>query len=275
MGPASGANVVAVATTRVALGSISKTFKIGGEVVAEDSVDTYADIAGKISSVRVEVGDAVRKGQIIATVDPSKPGSEYAESPVTAPISGTVTAVSVGIGNTVSSTTAIATIGRLDDLRVELHIPERFIGQIDLGTRASLSFSAWPDRDFTARVVEVSPVVDASSRTMKTTLSLDGEHSGVKAGMYATAVLIIERRERVLTVPSDCVVARDGKNVVYIVDQNRAVERPVELGLSAGGATEITQGLVLDQEVVESGQSLLSDGVEVKIVNSVQEGGAR
>ncbi len=266
-------NLVPVTTTPVALGSISKTLKIGGEVVVQDSVNAFADIAGKVRAVLVNVGTAVQKGQVIARIDPSKPGREYAESPVEAPISGTVTALPVRVGDTISSTTVVATIGRLDALKIETHIPERFIGQVRVGTVAGLSFAAWPGQEFSARIVELSPVVDSTSRTMKATLALDRSDSRIKAGMYATVVLITQRKEGVIVVPADCVVARDGRTVVFVVDQNRAVERTVSLGISNGSMVEIAGGLTIGQEVVESGQSLLSDGVQVRVVSGRQAGG--
>ncbi len=265
-------NLVPVTTTPVVLGSINKTLKIGGEVVAKDSVNAFADIAGKVSAVLVDVGMAVHKGQVIARVDPSKPGREYAESPVEAPISGTVTALPVRVGDTISSTTVVATIGRLDALKIETRIPERFVGQVRVGTPARFSFAAWPGQQFPGRIVELSPVVDSISRTMKATLALDGSDSRIKAGMYASAVLITERKDGVIVVPADCVVARDGRTVVFVVDQNRAVERTVSVGISDRSMVEIAGGITAGQEVVESGQSLLSDGVQVRVVGGRQEG---
>ncbi len=269
-------NVVAVTTTHARLGSISKTLEIGGEVVAEYQVNAFADIAGRVTAVLVDVGDSVGKGQLIAKVDPSKPGQEYTESPITAPISGTITSVAVQVGDTISTTTQIATIGRLNALEVEALVPERFISKVRLGTEAIFSFAAWPGQEFSGRIIKLSPVVDSTSRTMKATLALDKADSRVKAGMYATVGLIIDKRDRVLTIPVDCVVNRDGKDskdVVFVVEQNRAIQRPVSLGISAGGMVEITGGITSGEEVVVSGQSLLSDGAEVRIISSEQSGG--
>jgi membrane fusion protein (multidrug efflux system) len=272
--PAAG--VVAVTTTQARLGSISQTLEIGGEVVAEYQVNAFADIAGKVTEVLVEVGDTVAKGQLIAKVDPSKPGQQYAESPVAAPISGTVTSVAVLVGDTSSTTAPIATIGRLNALEIEALVPERFISKVRVGTEAVFSFAAWPGQEFSGRIVKLSPVVDSTSRTMKATLALDRADSRVKAGMYATVGLITDKREGVVIIPAGCVVSRNGKDsrqVVFVVEENRAVQRQVSTGLSSQGMVEITGGIAAGEEVVRSGQSLLSEGVEVRIISSEQQGG--
>jgi membrane fusion protein (multidrug efflux system) len=269
----SGETAIAVNTIEAFLAPITKTLKIGGEVVARESVDIFADIAGTVTSVLVELGDNVSKGQVLAKVDPSKPGMEYTESPVKATISGTVTSVPVRVGKTISTATPVATIGRLDALEVETYIPERFIGKIRVGTRALLSFAAWPDKSFSARVVKLSPVVDPESRTMEAKLAIDHPDGRVKAGLYATVELITEQKNGVIALPSDCVVTRDGRTVVYVVDQDRAVEREVSLGISAKGMVEITDGITVGEEVVVSGQSLLSDGISVRIVERGKAGG--
>jgi membrane fusion protein (multidrug efflux system) len=273
---ASAADVVAVTTIQATLSSISKTLEIGGEVVAEYQVNAFADIAGKVTAVLIDVGDNVGKGQLIAKVDPSKPGQQYAESPVTAPISGTVTSVPVRVGDTIATTTQIATIGRLDALEIEALIPERFISKVRLGTEADFSFAAWPGQEFSGRIVQLSPVVDSTSRTLKATLALDRADSRVRAGMYATVALITDKREGVVVIPAECVVSRNGKDskqVVFVVENNRAVQRQVNIGISSEGMVEITSGVTAGEEVVLNGQSLLSDGVQVRIVSTEQQGG--
>jgi membrane fusion protein (multidrug efflux system) len=270
-----GSDVVAVTVVRASRGSISKTLDAGGEVVAENQVDAFADIAGKVTAVLIDVGDTVRKGQRIASVDPSTPGKEFSESPVVAPISGTVTALPVSVGDKISSTMQVASIGRLDALDIEVHVPERFIGQVRLGTQAVCSFAAWPGEEFPAHVIELSPVVDSTTRTLKTKLALDDPDGRVKAGMYAKVELVLQKKAGVLTLPVDCVVSRDGngrKEVLFVVAGDKAFQRTVEVGLSTADSVEITSGIGEGEQVVASGQSLLSDGSMIRIVENGHSG---
>ena len=72
-------------------GDLNGYLEFGGDVSAVSSVDVLPDTSGKISRIYVSVGDVVKKDQILAEVDASRPGMTYSASPVKAPVAGTVT----------------------------------------------------------------------------------------------------------------------------------------------------------------------------------------
>jgi cobalt-zinc-cadmium efflux system membrane fusion protein len=83
-------------------------------------------------------------------------------------------------------------------------------------------------------------------------------------GSYGTAVVITETHANVLSVPSDAVVQREGKQVLYVVDGDTAKQVEVEVGPEDAGFVEIDKGVTAGQKVVKLGQSELSDGAKVK-----------
>ena len=157
-----------IKTAPVTRQELSSYIVLSGDVEASGSIDVYPSAAGKVVSLPVSLGDYVRKDQILGQVDPSMPGLNYAASPVKAPISGTVTAVNMSMGQTVSQQMPVVTIGQLDELEIKTQVPERFIHQVAKGQKAVISSSA-SDRTFEARVTEISPVLNQSSRTMAIT----------------------------------------------------------------------------------------------------------
>ncbi|MDT8297977.1 MAG: efflux RND transporter periplasmic adaptor subunit, partial [Spirochaetaceae bacterium] len=150
--------VFAVNTTKSVLGPIADYFEINGEVVTASSVDTYADTQGILARLNVGLGDYVREGQIIAEVDPSRPGLTYALSPVKARVTGTVTSVHMDRGDAVNPQTPVVTIGDLNRLQVKTAIPERFISRIRLGMPAEVRLEAWPGQVIKLKVNEINPV---------------------------------------------------------------------------------------------------------------------
>ena len=104
--------------------------EVNGNVVNENQVAVFPDMGGRLVSVKAALGARLQKGQVIAEVDPSKPGSSYSLSPVIAPISGTVVGVPVSVGDTVSASSVIVTIADSRHLEIETHIPEREVGQL-------------------------------------------------------------------------------------------------------------------------------------------------
>ena len=245
--------------------------EFGGDVSSVSAVDVYPDAAGKISRIRVSVGDLVKKDQIIAYVDPSRPGMNYSENPVKAPISGRVTSFPPTIGTMVSQSYSIAKISDTDELQIKVNVAERFISRIRENQTAIVSFDAYPGVEFKARVFEVSPVLDTTSRTMLAKLKVEPADSRIKAGMYARVKLITDTIEGAVVIPNDAIVYRDGKSYVFTAKSESAESSvnmvSVKEGLSVDNKTEIQEGLKEGDVIIVKGQSLLSDGSKVKILS--------
>lgn len=241
--------------------------KFNGDVIAETSVDIYPDTAGKLTKLNVELGDYVRKGQVIAEVDPSLPGQVYVASPVKSTISGIVTDLPHKVGATIATTQVpLATVGDLEHLQLDCFISEKNMASIALGQHAEIGFEPFAGEIYTGSVSEMSPVVDKSSRTMEIKISLDEEDGRVKSGMFGSVRLITEVKENVLSVPSESLIEGNESFFVYVVSSaDTAVETMVETGLELDGRVEVTSGLNAGDQVVTRGQSMLQDGSSVKI----------
>lgn len=263
--------IYAVNADIVQAGNLDDYLEFGGDVSSVSAVDVYPDAAGKISRIRVAVGDLVKKDQIIAYVDPSRPGMNYSENPVKAPISGRVTSFPPTIGTMVSQSYSIAKISDTDELQIKVNVAERFISRIRENQTAIVSFDAYPGVEFKARVFEVSPVLDTTSRTMLAKLKVEPADSRIKAGMYARVKLITDTIEGAVVIPNDAIVYRDGKPYVFTAKSESAESSvnmvSVKERLSVDNKTEIQEGLKEGDVIIVKGQSLLSDGSKVKILS--------
>ena len=263
--------IYAVNADIVQAGNLDDYLEFGGDVSSVSAVDVYPDAAGKISRIRVSVGDLVKKDQIIAYVDPSRPGMNYSENPVKAPISGRVTSFPPTIGTMVSQSYSIAKISDTDELQIKVNVAERFISRIRENQTAIVSFDAYPGVEFKARVFEVSPVLDTTSRTMLAKLKVEPADSRIKAGMYARVKLITDTIEGAVVIPNDAIIYRDGKPYVFTAKSESAESSvnmvSVKEGLSVDNKTEIQEGLKEGDVIIVKGQSLLSDGSKVKILS--------
>ncbi len=262
--------IFAVNTTEAVLGPIADYFRINGDVVSASSVDTYGDAQGILARLYVGLGDYVRAGQIIAEVDPSRPGLNYALSPVKARVSGTITALPLDRGDAVSPQVPVATIGDLNRLQVVTAIPERFISRISTGMAAEVSLEAWPGYVIPLEISEINPVVDSASRTLEIKMDIPPGQDKAKAGMYAEIRLTTDEKDLVVKVPADTVLRRLGEIFVYVVEGDLAEKRIVVPGITLGGVVEIVDGLEAGEKVVYQGQTLLEDGVMVRVVREVQ-----
>jgi len=275
---ASDSGAIAVETAAAGRGSIQEYIRVNGDVVTQSSVTIYPDTAGKVVERSVEVGQYVRAGEKIAVIDPSVPGQRFSTSTVSATIDGTITALNVNVGDTVSTQTAAATVGDLANLEVVTYVPERYVGSIRTGLVAAMTFAAFPDESVAARIVEISPVLDALSRTVEVRLIPTVSDSRVNAGMFATVRIVTKEASNALVVPAAAVTGYYGDEVVYVTTGTvgeelasggavQTVERRiVTTGLRSREAVEILNGLAEGETVVIAGLSRITDGSAVRIV---------
>lgn len=254
-----------VRATTVIRQKLSSYLDLSGDVEASVSVDVYPDTAGILSGIQVDLGSYVTKNQIIAYVDPTKPGMDYIANPVKAPISGTVTALNVDPGTTVSPQLPLVKIGKLDTLVITTQVPERFLYMVRPEQAALITTTASPGKEFNASVSAISPVVNPISRTLGIELKIIGE-SPVKAGMFVGIRLITSTEENVIVIPEKALIRRNSKLFVFRVNNGIAEKIIVTLGLESEGFVEILTGLSEGDQVITEGGGLLSDESRIKIL---------
>lgn len=264
--------VYAVTGYKTITGNLDDYLEFGGDVSSVSAVDVIPDMAGKISNILVSVGDMVKKDQVIAYVDASRPGMNYKASPVKAPIAGRIISFTPMLGATVSQAMPIAKISNTDELEIKMSVPERFISRIHNNQTASISFDAYPGVTFYARIFEVSPVLDTSTRTMDVKLRMLENDERIKVGMFARIHLVTETVKNATVIPSACIITRDGKPFVFVVssDSQTASLRAVTVGMNVDNKSEIVSGISEGEVIVAKGQSLLNDGAKISVI-SMQE----
>jgi multidrug efflux pump subunit AcrA (membrane-fusion protein) len=259
---------VTVRTVEVVLGSIENSVSVSGDVLAAQQVAIYPQTGGRITELRFRVGDRIRRGDVVAWIDPSRPGEVYAASPVASTITGTVLQAPFSVGDTVGTSSAIYAVGDLSSIVVETFIPERFSPSTRLGLHASAYFEALPGENFPMTVSEISPVLDPVSRTLRIRLQFQGAlDPRIRAGMYATVSLVTASHANIPVIPRSSLINTYGDWIVFTVDRNNvAYRRVIEIGLENEEYVEVAVGLEAGEIVVNVGQNFLSDGEPVRIV---------
>jgi len=257
-----------VSVQEASLSTLEDYIDFSGTVKALDTVTVYPTVAGKVVKLFVDTGDKVSKNQVIAQVDPSKPGAEFALSSVRASADGTITQVVPSVGAYVTASSAIADISSADKLEITVQVSERFVPFISRGQSADVSFKAYPDETFKAKVTKISPVLNPTTRTMAVTLAIAETRGIIKAGMFAHVRLVTQKKEDVIVVPNSAILSSEGKSCVFIAENGSAYRTYVETGLSVDGMTELTRGVKEGEAVVVRGQNMLSDRQKVNAVKA-------
>jgi multidrug efflux pump subunit AcrA (membrane-fusion protein) len=266
---AAAANAITVSAKKMQPETIRQIVKLNGDVSSQSEVNIVPDTAGRITRILKSVGDTVRQGEIIAYIDPSRAGQSYEENAVTSPVSGTIVSLPVAAGSTVSSSTVIAAVGSLNNLKITIYVAEKYSAYLRRGLPAFVTFASAPGVEFSASVSSLSPVDNSKNRTIETTLSLSSSDSRIKQGMFASVHLVIREEDRVLVIPRAAVKNYNGEPTVYFIDENNLARRvPVTLGLSNDSEVQVTDGLSLGDQVITAGAA--TDGSPVRIAAAAQ-----
>jgi len=253
---------------------------VNGDIMSTQQADVFPDVGGILVSVRADLGAFVNRGQVIAEVDPSRPGMVYLRSPVTAPISGIISRTPLSTGTTVSPSTPITSISTNQNLEINARIPEREIADLVPGLSAEVFLQAYPGETFSAVVNRVSPIVDSISRTKLINLRFDQDDPRISAGMFARVRINTRSYPDVVAVPSEAIVSSYGQTAVFIVEYDAAgrpfaERREIAPGASLQGMTEVRSGLSSGETVIVQGQQLLSGGEQLRIIGGLAQGAER
>jgi len=189
-----------------------------------------------------------------------------ADTVVRAPFSGIVAERLIGTGDYVSKGMKVATVVRIDPVRVELTVPEQYLSQVKVGQAVRLTVDAYPGETFNARVRFVSPALKTDQRALTVEAIADNADGRLKPGLFATALLQQPSPTPAMLVPAAAVETVAGTSRVYTIAADHKVEeRIVTLGEKVGERIEISSGVKPGERVVANPRGKLADGVRVQI----------
>jgi len=168
----------------------------------------------------------------------------------------------------------IVSIVDLDIIIAVVSVIERDYPRIRVGQTAFVTTDAYGDRKFEGTVARKAPVLDENSRQARVEIEIPNGDRALAPGMFVRVQMQYAEHRDVVVVPTDSIVAREGKRGVFIVDDEgeKAAFVPVQTGIVSGTRTEVTSP-ALTGRVVTLGQHLLEDGGAVVVADGTTETG--
>jgi len=190
---------------------------------------------------------------------------------VKAPFSGTVTQRFVDNGSLIQSglnqrnPQAIVEIQETDPIRVTLPIPESDAVGIKKGMDVQITFPELSSVSIQAKISRISNALDARSKTMQVEIDLNNKDGKIVSGMYAKALLQINSRENILSLPIISKISHKNEDYVLAVENNTVKRVPVTIGLSDKDYFEVLNAEITEStQVIVSGKGLVNDGQKVE-----------
>ena len=321
-----------VQLAQVAQGGALETAVFAGEVKPRHEADLGFRIGGKLVERYVDVGARVKKGQVLARLDPADVGlqAEAAKAQVAATETeykfaqaeferyqnlfrekfisasaldakrnaldanrakheqakanlavsrnqasyatlvasedGVVTSVGAEPGQVVAAGQAVVRIAREEEREVAISVPENRIGELARAQRIVAALWATPGRTYAAKVREVSPAVDPTTRTFAVRVSIVDPDPAVQWGMTANVALIAPGDAQAALLPLTSIYQKDGKPAVWRYDpaSGQVALVPVAIGQYREDGVLVTSGVSNGDWIVAAGVNKLVPGQVVR-----------
>lgn len=264
-----GEEAIPVKAMKVELKTIQNTLDYVDDIKAQDEALVYPKVSGKIIEKVKEEGDTVNKGDVIVYIDRDEVGFKFEKAPVESPLTGVIGRINVDIGTSVTAQTPVALAVNMDNVKIDLDIPEAHLPKISIGQTAEVAVQAYPNEKFTGTVSRISPVLDLETRTAPIEIVIPNTDHRLKSGMFAQAQLIIEEHKMVPVIAKEAIMGKVPQIYVYIVNGNLARQKNIKLGIHQGADYEVVEGLKEGDLVVVMGQQKLYDGASVMLEQEI------
>ncbi|MBK8285336.1 MAG: efflux RND transporter periplasmic adaptor subunit [Ahniella sp.] len=204
----------------------------------------------------------------------------YDNTIVRAPFSGVVIAKSAQPGEIVSplsagggfTRTGIGTIVDMDSLEIEVDVGEAYIGRVRNKMPVEAVLNAYPDWRIPAEVIATIPTADRGKATVKVRIGFKERDARVVPDMGVRVSFLdpVDDAPKALVdrgvlIPAKAVIQRDGKDLVFLVRDGRAVRTEIKIARRIGDDVEIGAGLMGGEALILSPTETLQDGSKVAV----------
>ncbi len=241
---------------------IEVTILTTGTVQPQNRLEIKSPVAGRIEEVLVDIGDVVKKGQVLAWLSSTERAAlldaarssgpaevkrwegMYRPTPITAPIDGTVILRNVESGQSFTATDAVLVMS--NRLTVKAQVDETDLAQIKLKQPAIIRLDAYPEQAIDASVEQIayeSKVVNNVTTYLITVLPKEMP-TFMRSGMTANVTFLLESKKGVLTVLNEFIKYENGKPSVLVQGPDKKpISKDIKLGTTDGKKSEVLEGL--------------------------------
>ncbi len=193
-----------------------------------------------------------------------------------APFSGRLGIRAVDLGQFLTAGTSIVTLQALDQLYVDMSLPQKNISKLKVGQSIDMTVDAYPGKVFKGVLSAINSKVDSSTRNVQVRATVENLDGSLLPGMFGKVEISAGSTQQFVTLPQTAVVYNPYGSLVYIIDNTQSGDSKekkvrqsfVKTGSTRGDFVAVTDGIKPGDEVVTAGQIKLSNGSRVLIDNT-------
>ncbi|MBC7000808.1 efflux RND transporter periplasmic adaptor subunit [Cytophaga sp. FL35] len=302
-----------------------KGLKYSGTITSEASVNTSFQVSGTVLKIPVQIGDFVKKNQLLAQIDPTTYNSQYEQlrsqeqlakenferinevyskgsiaeirmleaksqyeqakaaakmtyqnvrhTSIYAPMDGYISDKLMEPGDLAQPGQPVVEIVNIKAVKAVIPIPDDEINNLSKGDTAVVKISSLANYSVSGVVDEISIQANQGSPVYTAYVQLGNENKTIKPGMACTATFENTIKDKSqngqnLIIPSESIaVTENGKHFVYVINNDQAERRYVEIGQLYDNGIAIEDGLSKGEKLIVSGYHKLIQSTPVEIMN--------
>lgn len=190
--------------------------------------------------------------------------AKLADRRITAPFDGWLGLRRISVGALVTPGTVIASLDKIDVVKIDFSVPETYLGTVKPGTSITARTDSDRERRYEGKVSHLDSRIDPVTRSIPTRAEVPNPDLALKPGMLVMVRLVVEPKMS-LSIPERALVPIGAKAYVFAIEDNLVKRTEVKTGRRKPGFVEITSGLSEGQLIVADGIVGLQDRAEVKV----------
>jgi membrane fusion protein, multidrug efflux system len=178
--------------------------------------------------------------------------AQIEKTEIRAPFNGVVGLRYVSVGAFVSATTRIATLQRLNELKIDFAVPEKYMGRIKVGTNITFTVAGGLQK-YVGRISALDPRIDSGTRTLLVRAICPNTDGRLLPGAFTNVAIPLDQIADAFLIPAEAVVAGLDEKNVFVIKDGLAERRAVATGSRTATQVHIVSGLRAGDKVITSG----------------------
>jgi RND family efflux transporter MFP subunit len=191
---------------------------------------------------------------------------------VVAPFDGLVVKEFTEVGQWIEAGGPIVELVDLSRVQVEVPLPERYVGEINVGASVTAIFDGIPGFQAKGKIFSVVAQADRNSRTFPIKVELPNADLRIKSGLVSRVTLLVGDPYEAVVIPKDALVLRGGAEFVFVMNESTVSQVPVVAENHVNGDVEVNGKLEPGMLVVVEGNERLFPGQPVRVLEEEPQG---
>ena len=241
-----------------------ETKKINLEI-AKGEYDKYIALQKKGGATQTEIKNAaVRVSTATTNYENAKIAIEKMK--ITSPISGVIVDLThYTPGVKINSGSAVFTVMDYSKMLLPISLSESSMSSVKIGQPVYITHYSMPNDTIRATVDQLSPAIDAQTRTYKGVILVNNQSLKLKPGMFVKTDIVTDEVRRSIVIPKDVIKKWGSQIFVFVADGTTAIQRSIRTGIENDEFIEVIKGLEVGDKLITEGYETLKNNSKIQI----------